>query len=279
MRIGCHVSISPKVYLAVDRAKSLGCDTFQIFASNPRAWKSPPLGQADLFEFKVRQAASSLSPLVVHVPYLVNLASPDAEVHAKSMVLFEDSLIRAGQLGADFLVLHPGSHLGQGTEAGIERVVASLEAFIPKIEGDTKILLENTAGQGGSLGAELSELSKMIEGLEGNPSFGVCFDTAHGFAAGYDVRAEEGIERTIEEIESSFGLSRLFLIHINDSKAPLGSRVDRHDDIGKGHIGLDGFKILLNHSAIRELDAILETPKKDEEDDRRNLATIRALLA
>lgn len=278
MRIGCHVSISPKVYLAVDRAESLGCDTFQIFASNPRAWKSPSLIEDDLFEFKARLAESSLSPLVVHVPYLVNLASPDAEVHTKSMALFDDSLIRAGQLGADYLVLHPGSHLGRGTEAGIERVAASLKVFIPKIEGDIKILLENTAGQGGSLGAKLSELSKMIEGLEKNPSFGVCFDTAHGFAAGYDVSTEEGIEQTIEEIESSFGLNRLSLIHINDSKAPLGSRVDRHDDIGKGHIGLDGFKILLNHSAIRELDAILETPKKHEDDDRRNLAMIRALL-
>ncbi len=278
MRFGCHVSISPKIYLAVDRAKALGCETFQIFPSNPRGWQSPPLSGEDAAEFKAGRREAGLTPLVVHVPYLVNLASPDEEVRKKSTALFEDSLKRSNLLGADFLVLHPGSHLGDGAAAGIERVVRSLKKMAALLEGDLRILLENTAGSGGSLGSDFMELKSMLEGVGGGERFGVCLDSAHGFAAGYDVASKEGMERMAEEIEASFGFKNLYLIHANDSKGALGSRLDRHEEIGKGRIGLEGFAVFLNHPKIKGLDCILETPKKSDEDDLRNLAVIRSLL-
>lgn len=278
MRVGCHVSISPNIYLAADRAARLGCEAFQIFATNPRSWSSPPIKEEEASELASRRRAYNLSPLVVHASYLINLASPDEVTQDKSIRLLEATLLRANQLGADFLVLHPGSHLGQGVEAGIKRIAAALGGLASKIGPGLKVLLENMAGSGGSIGADLSELKEILLKLDNDPRFGVCYDTAHGFAAGYDIASLDGVKKTIDEMDQTIGLANLNLIHANDSKTPLGSRIDRHENIGSGQIGLEGFANFLNHPAVRGLDSILETPKKGDDNDLANLAAIRSVL-
>lgn len=277
MRFGCHVSVAGKIYLAVDRAEARGCETMQIFSGNPRGWQEVYHFTSDIQEFNTRRKKAQIYPLVIHLPYLVNLGAPDTGVYSKSVEAMLGAIRLTKKLDATYLVFHPGSHRGMGREQGLKKVAEALSHFLPRVNQKIKVLLENTAGQGFSLGSNFNELKFIFEKLNWDRQLGICLDTAHAFAAGYDLSSQGGFEKMLKELNETLGLERLFLVHANDSRTPCGSRVDRHEDIGKGFIGLDGFSRMVNHSFLCDLPCILETPRMDIEDDIRNLTTIRAL--
>jgi len=278
LRIGCHVSISGKIFKSIDRAKDIGCTAMQIFSHNPRGWRLSPLIEDDVRIFRERLRRSEISPLVVHTSYLINLASPNDDLYEKSINSFKMDLERADRLGATFLVTHLGSSIDRGVEYGIERVSKVLNLVLSNWTfGNVMILLENTAGSGSTVGSDLGQIGEIIAAVKNNLSLGLCFDTCHGFASGYDFRDPESLDDLIEEIDGLIGLDKLRLFHLNDSKGDLGSRIDRHEHIGKGKIGLKGFEILINHPSLRETPIILETPKKSDEDDIENLSVVRGL--
>jgi len=278
MRIGVHVSIAGKIYESIDRAKALGCEAMQIFSRSPREWKHVTLDPQDIIEFKKRRKKSGIAPVVIHVPYLTNLASPQARLFYSSVSFNIEYLEEADKLGAEFLVTHMGSHKNSGEAQGVKRVAKALNLILDKTRGaKTVILLENTSGSGSWLGYKFLHQKKILDAVHDQKRVGLCFDTCHAFAAGYDIATETGLEATLGEIDSLVGLEKLKVIHLNDSKDELGSRHDRHEDIGKGKIGLAGFKRIVNHPKLRHLTFILETPKKDLNDDRRNLKTVRKI--
>ncbi|MDO8885524.1 deoxyribonuclease IV [Candidatus Oleimmundimicrobium sp.] len=278
MKFGCHVSIVGKIYLAVERAILRGCETMQIFSGNPRGWKRAGILDEDIHEFNFRREDAGIDPLVIHMPYLVNLGSPDADIYSRSARAMLDAIERAKKLKASYLVFHPGSHKGAGTKDGLIRISESLKSLTATLDDNPKILLENTAGSGFNLGAKFEELAFIFEELDWSEKFGVCLDTCHAFAAGYDISTKEGLNDVLRELDEKVGIDRVSLIHANDSCTPLGSRIDRHTDIGKGYIGLGGFKRIVNHPLLRELPCILETPHMSENDDIRNLSLIRSLV-
>ncbi|MHB0912130.1 MAG: deoxyribonuclease IV [Armatimonadota bacterium] len=251
MRIGMHVSGGLRG--ATSRAAEIGCEAVQVFASNPSAWRSPPIPPEVAAEFSTGAREYDLRPVVVHTPYLLNLSSPDDEVYAKSVTALADGVLRAKALGADFVVTHIGSHKGSGFDP--ERVRAAVWGL-----PGTMLLLENSAGGGNSVGADFAELAAILEGLE---EVGVCIDTAHAWGAGYDVSTPEGVEATLSEFDSLVGLSRLKLLHLNDTGVERGSRRDRHANIGTGRIG-EGIAALVNHPALTDLAGIIETPPRQE---------------
>jgi len=277
MKFGCHVSIAGKIYLAVDKAIIRGCETMQIFSGNPLGWRSPQALDDDICEFNSRRKKAGIDPLAIHMPYLVNLGSPDAKVHSKSVEAMLDSIERAKKLNASYLVFHPGSHRGMGKRDGLLKVAKSLKTLLLRIDGSLRVLLENTAGSGYSLGSRFEEIAFIFKELNRDKKLGVCFDTCHALAAGYDVSTKNGLDDTLKELDRELGMERLFLIHANDSLNPLDSRVDRHADIGKGYIGIEGFRRIVNHPMLKSLPCILETPHMSEEDDIRNLDLIRSL--
>ena len=277
MKFGCHVSIAGKIYLAVEQALIRGCETMQIFSGNPRGWKHSKDLDRDIYEFNSRRKKAGIEPLVIHMPYLVNLGSPDANIYSKSVKATLDSIERAKKLNASYLVFHPGSHKGVGREKGLMRVVESLKSLILEIDGELKILLENTAGSGHNLGAKFEEFVFILKEVGWSEKLGICLDTCHAFAAGYDISTKDGLNDTLREFDKKLGIDRLFLIHANDSRMLLGSRVDRHAGIGKGYIGLEGFKRIVNHPMLKDLPCILETPHESKDDDIQNLNLIRSL--
>lgn len=278
MQVGCHVSISGKIFKSIDRAKALGCTAMQIFAHNPRGWKLSPLLDDDVRVFRERLNESGIQPLVVHTSYLINLASPDDDLYEKSIDFFKVDLERADRLGAAFLVTHLGSFKDMDLRYGIRRVSEALHLVLKSTGCATvRILLENTAGSGSTIGGDLCQIKEIIDSVKKNNSLGLCFDTCHGFASGYDLRDAESLHSLIEKIDGLLGLDRLCLLHLNDSKGHLGSGIDRHEHIGKGEIGLKGFESLINHPSLREIPMILETPKKSDEDDIENLSVVRGL--
>ena len=272
-----HVSISGKLYEAVDRAVSLGCDTFQIFSRNPRGWAIKELIPSEVEEFKKRREKADISPVVVHIPYLINLGSPEEELYHKSISAYMEDIKRAEALGAEYFVTHIGNHKGMGEDFGIKRIVEGLHQVISETKPKLKILLENTAGSGTSLGHTIEQIAQIRELVPEKEVLGLCLDTAHAFASGYNIREKDGLEELLNKIDSLFGLSKLYLVHANDSKTPLGSRVDRHADIGKGEIGEEGFRNIVNHPVLFKLPFILETPKKEPGEDEKNIKTIRSL--
>ncbi len=277
VKIGIHTSIAGKLENAIETAHQLGCDTFQIFSSSPRLWNASQVNAVEAQSFRHRRAQRALSPLVIHDNYLINLASPSALLRSRSIQAFHLELRRALALGADYLVAHPGSALGADRKQAIRNVARSLrEALRTLALNGLQILMENTAGQGDSLGARLEELRDILDAASDLP-LGVCWDTAHAFASGYDIRTPEGLEATLWETERLIGLARVPVIHVNDSKVPLGSRVDRHQHIGRGKIGLEAFERLLNHPALGGKAFILETPLDRKGDDRRNVRTLKKL--
>ena len=278
MRLGMHVSIAGEIHLAVDRACALGCNTMQIFSRNPRGWKVSPLTKSKVDEFKRRRQAAGITPLFVHIPYLINLASPEKELLYKSQEAYIKDIQRADSLGAEFFVTHLGSHKGKGEEKGIETFSRALNIVIRRTNPKLTILLENTSGAGNWLGGDIGHLRAIIERIAQKSKIGVCFDTCHAYAAGYDISSREGLAKTVKELDKGIGLNRLFLIHLNDSKGKLGSHLDRHEHIGKGEIGLEGFKILLNHPGLKGVPLILETPKKGPEWDPMNLNVVRKII-
>ncbi len=276
--VGCHVSIAGSIDLAVERARERGCDMFQIFSRNPRGWKAKDLDQGTADAFRTAVSASGLGPVVDHMPYLPNPASPDDEIYDKSVAALTGELRRCDLLGIPYLVTHLGHHRGAGTEAGQERVVAAINrALTDAGEGDVMLLLENTAGEKNSVGSTFADLSRILEGVDAAERIGICFDTCHAFAAGYDLRTAEGIEVAFGEVDDRIGLARLRVVHLNDCKGDLGGGLDRHEHVGLGSIGEEGFRHILRHPAIRGLPLICETPVDERRDDAGNIAKVREL--
>lgn len=277
MKLGVHVSIAGHIYEAVDRTAELGCNTFQIFSRNPRGWATTRLDPKDVEEFKRRRKEKDITPVVVHIPYLINLCSPEEGLWKKSVNAYIDDIRRADMLDAEYFVTHIGSHKGKGEEFGISRFSAGLNKAIEKAKPKLTILLENTAGSGDCLGYRFEHLKAIIDKIKEKKKIGICLDTAHTFESGYDVKTKAGLDATLKKIDSIVGLKRIKVIHLNDSKTAFGSNADRHWHIGKGEIGVDGIKLILNHPKLKDLPFILETPKKDPKDDPANLAMVRKL--
>lgn len=288
-RVGIHTSIAGDITQALETASKLGCNALQIFSSSPRMW--PRMGgariaEADAARFRARRAELGLGPLVIHNNYLINLASPDRMMRVRSIQAFREELLRAAALGADFLVAHPGSGRGSGIAQAIEAIADGFRQAARGMRFDgLRILVENTSGMGSAVGARFEELAAILGAAPDLP-MGVCVDTAHVFEAGFDIRTEAGLEATLERIERTVGLASVYVLHVNDSKTPLGSRVDRHEHIGKGKIGLEAFRRILNHPMLSAGGAhglagrafILETPIDAPGDDRRNVRTLWKLL-
>ncbi|MGD0579813.1 MAG: deoxyribonuclease IV [Bryobacteraceae bacterium] len=281
MRIGIHTSTSGALVNAAHKAVELGANCFQIFSASPRMWRATPPEAAQVAAMKAARAEHDLRPLVIHDSYLINLASADAEIRGKSIAAFRGELTRAIAIGAEYLVMHPGSAKGHETlEQALETLTASLEQAARglKSTGFT-LLFENTAGGGASIGRTLEELKTLAEMAGPRLPFptGYCLDTCHLYAAGYDVATEKGLAETVKQAANLLGLERVPVIHTNDSKGELGSRLDRHENIGKGHIGREGFRRILNHPKLRDKAFILETPIDNEGDDQRNVDTLKRL--
>jgi deoxyribonuclease-4 len=260
LRVGAHMSIAGAIYESVNRAVSYGCDCMQIFSRSPRSWRAKVLSDADADEFRRRRQNAGLDPVAVHIPYLVNLGTPDAELHARSIREFAADLDRAAKIGADYFVSHVGSHKGAGEKRGLRQITSALRRILQDRPNDILVLLENTAGSANSLGHTFQQLQAIIAAVTLPGRFGICLDTAHAFAAGYDVSTHDGLARTLDELDQWVGVEHLKIIHANDSKTALGSRSDRHEHIGRGHIGLEGFRTIVNHPLLRGLPFILETP-------------------
>ncbi|MBN2338029.1 MAG: deoxyribonuclease IV [Acidobacteria bacterium] len=276
--IGAHMSIAGGIHKAFERGESVGCRTLQVFLKNSNRWDSPPLTGEDRELFAAARARTGIGPVVAHDSYLINLASPDRALYEKSVRAFMEEMRRADFLGVPFLVLHPGAHLGKGERAGCARVAEALDRVLGEVGSPVVPLLENTAGQGSTLGRSFEELASILEGVGERERVGVCFDTAHAFAAGYDLRTENRYDAVMREFDRLIGVGRIRVFHVNDSKKELGSRVDRHADIGKGFLGLDPFRFLLNDRRFLAVPKILETPKgPDLAEDRLNLATLESL--
>jgi deoxyribonuclease-4 len=276
---GAHMSIAGGIYKALERGKRVGCRTIQIFLKNNNQWKAKALEEQDRLLFQKTQERSGIRPVVAHDSYLINLASPDPHLYRKSFNAFVEEMKRANFLGIPYLVLHPGAHKGEGAQKGIKRVAKALRRALDLVEPPVMVLLENTAGQGTSLGNRFEQLAAIFEQIRNPDRVGVCLDTCHAFAAGYDIRTEDGYEETIGELGRLIGVKKILAFHVNDSKKDLGSHVDRHFHIGKGFIGLDAFRFLVNDHRFAEVPKILETPKGiGDRQDMRNLATLRSLL-
>jgi deoxyribonuclease-4 len=280
IRIGIHTSIAGDIAGSLDMAHGLGANALQIFSSSPRMWERGPsrILEADAKRFRDRRKELQLGPVVIHDNYLINLASPNPVLRTRSVQAFHQELVRAVALGADFLVAHPGSSVGSGTDAAVAAIVQGLKHATRGLKlGDLRILLENTAGQGTCVGSRFEELKAILDGCSDLP-IGVCIDTAHTFSAGWDIRTPEGLEKTLQAIDRTIGLARVYVIHTNDSKTACGSRVDRHENIGKGKIGLEAFRRILNSPLLAGKAFILETPIDKPGDDRRNVAALWRLI-
>lgn len=271
-RKGIHLSIAGGLSKVPKRVHDLHLNALQIFSRNPRSWRSSPLKEEEVRGFREGVKDFSIWPVVVHCNYLVNLSSPDDSIFQRSIEVVQEDLKRCNLLGAHYLVLHPGNHKGQGVEKSLAQIAEALNQLD---QYEITLLLENTAGAGTEVGSIFQELGTILHQLEGGA--GVCLDTCHAFAAGYDLRTEETLEETLRELEDQIGLERLLLIHANDAKRELASRRDHHQHIGEGFIGEEGFKALLNHRDLLHIPFILETPQKKREDVEKNISRLFSL--
>ena len=280
VRLGVHVSIVGGVDKSVDRALDLGCDIFQIFSSNPRSWRSKPISDLERGRFVASFRESGLHLAIDHMPYLPNLASSKEDVYTKSVQALTTELMRCQILGIPYLVTHLGSHLGMGQKKGLELIGNALETAFSSAENDVVLLLENSAGTKNSMGSTFEDIAAIIESSNlDRRRLGVCLDTCHLHASGYELRTSLGLETTLDKFRSCIGLDRLLLIHLNDSRGIHGSRLDRHEHIGLGEIGIQGFRAILGHPVLQSLPMILETPVNSYRDDRGNIAVIRQLAS
>ena len=277
--LGAHMSIAGGHALAIDRATEFGMTACQIFTKNANQWNAKPIAPEAAEGFRARLGDSDVAFVVAHDSYLINLASPDDALRARSAAAFGDELARCALLGVPWLVTHPGAHMGSGVDEGVRRVADSLNRlFDEQPSQGVTVLLETTAGQGTTLGRSFHELAAILELVEDRSRVGVCFDTCHVFAAGYDIRPEGGYEATMQSFDDVIGLEHLRVFHFNDSRKGLGSHVDRHAHIGEGEIGLDAFRAIVNDERFADRPGILETPKDAAgDDDRRNLSALRDL--
>ena len=275
--VGVHTSIAGGLPNAIRSAVAKGCDCFQIFARNPRGWLGRELASDEVREFREAREQAALWPFAIHSVYLINLAAQDPVVLERSRAAFREELERGIRLGADYLVVHPGNPKTAPAEVGVATAVESVREAARGLNlNGLTILIENTAGQGSSIGCDFEQVADLLAGLDDLP-VGVCLDTAHTFASGYDISTDAGFKKTVRAINRSFGFDRIKLIHCNDSKAPLGSRVDRHEHIGLGHIGADAFRRLTANLKFRRVPFILETPVDAERNDTWNINRLREL--
>lgn len=271
-RAGFHVSIAGGIANSVENAKEISCSAFQIFSRNPRGWAAKPLAADDVALFKKRMAASGIdsSSTVVHMPYLPNLSGPAGECYTKSVDTLASEIERAGDLGIPYLVIHLGSHLGKGAKAGADQLVNAVCTARDRAKrSNVTILLENNAGQKNNVGGTFEELRTLLDRI--GKQTGVCLDTCHAFASGYDLSTPAAVEKTLSAFEKAIGFSQLKVVHLNDSKGPLGSNLDRHEHVGLGNIGPKGLSTFLRHSAIAKLPIIMETPIDEKRDDKKNM--------
>ena len=276
-RLGIHTSIAGSLPQAAERAHVLGCNTFQIFSSSPRMWRAGTVTTSDARLFDRLRQRYDLYPLAIHANYLMNLASDDAVIRPRSIAAFRGEIERALAIGADYLILHPGSVKGGDRVRGLALLVAGLEEAARGVElNGLRVLIENTAGGGGSLGCDLAEVGAVVH--QAGLPLGACLDTAHSYAAGFDLSRKAGLATWIRRVDETIGMERVFVIHANDSRAPLGSHRDRHEHIGRGGIGAAGFRGIVNHPALRRAVFILETPIDKPGDDLRNLRKVRDLV-
>lgn len=280
MFFGAHMSTGGGVWRALERGRSISCDVIQFFVKNNMQWFGKPHRPADLSRFRQELAASRFACVFGHTGYLINLAAPASSNREKSIQSLVQEVEFATALGLPFLVLHPGAHLGKGDAVGIKQAAAGLnEVFAATKASPVRIALENTAGQGTCLGHRLAHLAGIYEQVKWPERLGVCLDTAHFLAAGYDIRTPKGWQAAIGEVESLLGLDQILAFHLNDSKTELGSRVDRHEHIGAGKIGKDAFRHIVNDARFRSYPGCLETPKSEDlHEDVANLATLRSLV-
>lgn len=279
--LGTHVSVAGGIHTAFGRATQIGCTTMQLFVKNASQWKAKPLGEGDIESYKTANARATVAPVVAHAAYLINLCAVQPQTLERSRDGYEDELRRCEALGIMGLVVHPGAHLGAGEDAGVRGIADSLNDIHARTPGfRTLTLLETTAGQGTTLGSTFAQLRRIIDGTHTPERIGVCLDTCHVFASGYDIREPRGWEVMIDEFDRTIGLDRLRVIHVNDSKKDLGSHVDRHDHIGRGCIGLEGFRFLMNDPRLAAIPKILETEKSDDmHEDIENMDRLRSLIA
>lgn len=284
MRLGCHISIAGGIEKSISRAKALGINTMQIFSKNSRTWQEKNYTDLEIINFQKILQKSGISPVFIHASYLINLASLDEKIYAKSITAFLKEMKRGDALLAGilqpYLIVHPGAHRGAGEEFGLNRIIKALKSVLKQSSSlnlSTMVLLENTSGMGSSLGYSFTQLKYIMERVDYPDKVGICFDTCHAFAAGYNLAEEQGIEAAIDEFDKEIGLEKLKIIHLNDSKFGLGSKRDRHTHIGEGFIGTNSFRLLINHPQLKDLPFILETPKKNDKDDPRNIELVKSL--
>ncbi len=284
MRLGVHVSIAGSLSKSVEEARALGCTAMQIFSRSPRMWAAKGLDRPEAERFSELRERFGIRPAAVHASYLINLATPQGGLKRRSAEALIDELDRADRLGAEYLVVHLGSSRDGGEAEGVERVSESLATVLGSGEWTAKLLLENTAGERGDVGSRLEEIGLILDELDDRKDLrsreriGVCLDTCHLFAAGYDLSRPEGVDEVARSVDDRIGRDRIRLIHLNDSKKGLNCRVDRHQHIGLGGIGLGGFRAWLNHPAFRAIPMVLETPKDSPGADRKNLRQVRSLI-
>ncbi len=280
-RLGAHMSIAGGMDQAPLRGREAECDTIQVFTKSNRQWRARPLSDAEVAGFRRNLRVTGIRPVVAHASYLLNLAAPTAAIWKQSVAAFAEELTRADQLGIPYLVVHPGAHAGAGERDGVARVAEALnlvQAALPDLKA--RVLLEHTAGQGSGLGHRFEQLAAILAQVDRRKRVGICLDTCHLFAAGYDIRTASGYRETLRAVESSVGLRRVRAIHMNDSRQDLGSRVDRHEHIGKGRLGLAAFGWFVNDPRLRRIPMIVETPDAGDRlaDDRRNVQQLRSLI-
>jgi deoxyribonuclease IV len=277
MLLGAHMSISGGIYNALLEGEKLGCTTIQVFTKSSNQWRAKELGDEELARYHAEQKRTGISPVVAHDSYLINLGSPDPTLLAKSREAFRIEMERCEKLKIPYLVTHPGAHMGQGEEEGLKKIASSLDWLFENTDDlKVRVAIESTAGQGTSLGHTFEQLAQIIEFSAHPDRIKVCVDTCHLFAAGYDISNEDGYEKTISEFNRIIGLKCLVAIHVNDSKKGLGSRVDRHEHIGKGMIGEKAFGFIMRDKRFEKIPKLLETPKENEM-DKVNLGVLRRL--
>jgi len=278
-QLGAHVSIAGGVKNAPLNGEKIGCEAIQIFTKNQRQWNAKPYEKEEIEEYFNNLNKVKIKKVVAHTSYLINLASPTEEIFEKSIDALIDDLERCNLLKIPFTIIHPGSHLGEGVEKGIERIIIGIERVFEKVKRGA-IALETVAGQGSNIGFKFEQLKKIMEGVKEKDRIFVCFDTAHAFEAGYDIKTQNGFKKVLDEFDKIIGIEKLCAFHLNDSKTPLGSNVDRHENIGKGFLGLEPFKFLVNNKEFKEHPMILETPGGDEMyiEDLKTLNLLKSLI-
>jgi len=278
--LGAHFSIAKGLEAALFEARSYGCGALQIFTKNANTWRERILADEEIARFRAAASETGINAIAAHTSYLINLAADDREKHSRSCQALEKELLRSSRLGIPFVVLHPGSHMGRGPAAGIQQIAESVNAILggnPDIR--TRLLFETTAGQGASVGCTFEQLAAIRKKIKARHKIGFCLDSSHIFAAGYDIRSEAAYQKTMAAFEAAIGLRHLYVIHLNDSKKELGSRVDRHEHIGEGLIGIRAFELFMNDKRLAHIPKILETPKQKNgrDADRINLEKLRSL--